>query len=80
MGERIRLARELPACRAVVRVHASAANFLLVEFHDAEAAFRAIAAAGLLVRDFRTQAGLDRALRITVGTPQQNDRLIGSLK
>jgi histidinol-phosphate aminotransferase len=80
VSERSRLARELPACRAVVRVHASAANFLLVEFHDAEAAFRAIAAAGLLVRDFRTQAGLGRALRITVGTPQQNDRLIGSLK
>jgi histidinol-phosphate aminotransferase len=78
--ERNRLARELPGCRAVVRVHASAANFLLVEFHDADAAFRAIAAAGLLVRDFRTQAGLERALRITVGTPQQNDRLIGSLE
>jgi histidinol-phosphate aminotransferase len=79
VAERGRLAAALRAARSVVRVWPSEANFLLVEFHDADAAFAAIAAAGLLVRDFRSQAGLERALRITIGTPQQNDRLIGSL-
>jgi histidinol-phosphate aminotransferase len=35
--------------------------------------------AGLLVRDQRRQPDLAHALRITIGTPEQNDRLIGSL-
>ena len=64
---------------AVVRVWPSAANFLLVEFRDAGAALQAIMQAGLLVRDFRSQKGLGSALRLTIGTPEQNDRLIRSL-
>jgi histidinol-phosphate aminotransferase len=54
-------------------------NFLLVEFHDAAEAFELARRAGLIVRDVRGQLGLANALRITVGTPEQNDRLIAGL-
>lgn len=79
IAERSRLAAALAASRCVSRVWPSAANFLLVEFHDAGAALQAIKGAGLIVRDFRGAAGLGEALRITVGTPEQNERLIRSL-
>jgi histidinol-phosphate aminotransferase len=79
VAERARLAAALAPLPAVRRVWPSAANFLLVEFVDAGAALRAIMDAGLIVRDFRGAAGLGEALRLTIGTPEQNDRLIRSL-
>lgn len=77
--ERVRLGGALSALPCVARVWPSDANFLLVEFRDAARAFAQLQAAGLLVREFRDRPGLERALRITVGNPEQNDSLIGSL-
>jgi len=78
-AERGRLAAALAARADVRRVWPSDANFLLVEFEDVNEAVRRTRAAGLLVRDVRSVAGLEHALRITVGSPEQNDRLIGCL-
>ncbi|HEY4339649.1 MAG TPA: histidinol-phosphate transaminase [Steroidobacteraceae bacterium] len=78
-SERRQLAAALSGSPAVVRVWPSAANFLLVEFKDPQLAFDRACAAGLLVRDVRRQPGLDRALRLTVGTPEQNQRLLAAL-
>uniref|UniRef100_UPI000B08C2AC aminotransferase class I/II-fold pyridoxal phosphate-dependent enzyme n=1 Tax=Stenotrophomonas pictorum TaxID=86184 RepID=UPI000B08C2AC len=71
-----RLCRTLPAVR---RVYASDANFLLVRFADAQAAFQALLAAGVVVRDQRGAPQLHDALRITLGTPEQNDRVLDAL-
>jgi histidinol-phosphate/aromatic aminotransferase/cobyric acid decarboxylase-like protein len=38
-----------------------------------------VRAAGLIIRDVR-QPALPRSLRISVGTPEQNDRVLESLK
>ena len=78
LAERSRLQRELPALRAVRRVWPSDANFILAEFEDAGDALERAAAAGLLVRDARGYPGLGRALRISIGTPEQNTRLLES--
>jgi histidinol-phosphate aminotransferase len=77
--ERSRLAAGLAQCDGVIKVWPSAANFVLVDFTDAQQAFDRACAAGLLVRDVRRQPGLGRALRLTVGTPEQNGRLISAL-
>ena len=55
----------------------SDSNFLLVDCVDADrgAARRGIGA-GLIIRDPRSQPGLGSCLRISVGTPEQNDRLL----
>jgi histidinol-phosphate aminotransferase len=79
ISERQRLAAGLARSAQVTRVWPSSANYLLVEFADAAAALGRTHAAGLLVRDFRSMPGLERALRISVGTPEQNDRLLASL-
>jgi histidinol-phosphate aminotransferase len=79
VAERDRLAAGLAGAPGVRRVHASDANFLLVRFDDADAAFEALLASGLVVRDVRAQPTLGDALRITVGTREQNDRVLGAL-
>lgn len=75
--ERLRVALEpLPGVR---RVYPSQANFLLVRFDDAQAAFDALLAAGVVVRDQRAAPQLGDALRITIGTPEQNQRVLSAL-
>lgn len=77
--ERTRVARMLAANARVLKVWPSDANFLLVEFPDPDDALARVRAAGLIIRDLR-QPVLPRALRISVGTPEENDRLLESLK
>jgi histidinol-phosphate aminotransferase len=77
--ERGRLAAQLARRPAVRRVWPSEANFLLVEFVDPALALARTREAGLLIRDLRQLPGLSQALRISVGTPEQNERLLASL-
>lgn len=79
-SERARLSAALSEVRGVLKVWPSDANFLLVEFGDAGAALAAARSARLLVRDLRSQPGLGKALRITVGSVAQNDRLLQALR
>ncbi|HOC11565.1 histidinol-phosphate transaminase [Thermomonas sp.] len=67
----------LPAVR---RVYASAGNFLLVRFVDTDAAFAALLAAGVVVRDMRAMPQLGDALRITVGTQEECSRVLAALE
>lgn len=76
LAERERLLRALPRLKGIGRVWPSEANFVLAEFDDAGAALERARQARLLVRDARKYPGLGRALRITVGTPEQNGRLL----
>jgi Histidinol-phosphate/aromatic aminotransferase and cobyric acid decarboxylase len=78
-AERARLQDALTALPVVSRVYASDANFVLARFTNAEAAFQALLAAGIVVRDQRAAPQLGDALRITLGTPDQNDRVIATL-
>ena len=80
MAERARVAAALAGSPTVETIWPSAANFLLVRFADAHAAFERLLAAGILVRDFSAQAGLANCLRITLGTPAQNDALLTALR
>ncbi|NBU26232.1 MAG: histidinol-phosphate transaminase, partial [Gammaproteobacteria bacterium] len=43
---------------------------------DAAQAYARLREAGLLVRDFRGYDGLGPVLRLTVGSPAQNDRML----
>lgn len=78
--ERKRLYAALSATPGVRRVYPSQGNYLLVRFFDAEAAFRTLLVAGVVVRDQRAAPQLGDALRITVGSPEQNDRVISALQ
>jgi histidinol-phosphate aminotransferase len=75
-AERERMLGALARLPGVTHVWPSAANFLLAQFTDAGAALARARAANLLVRDTRAYPGLAQALRITVGTPAQNEQLL----
>lgn len=77
--ERERLAGALCVLPGVRRVYPSQANFVLVRFDDAQHSFDRLLAAGIVVRDMRMAAGLGDALRITIGTPAQNDAVLAAL-
>ena len=79
VGERARLAACLAALPGVRRVYPSDANFLLVRFVDAQAVFDRLLAAGVVVRDMRAVPGLGDALRITIGQPAENDRVVAAI-
>jgi histidinol-phosphate aminotransferase len=78
LAERARVAAALERQAGVRRVWPSDANFLLVEFENAQRAVARTHAAGLLVRELRAP-GLEQTLRISIGAPEQNDRLLASL-
>ena len=77
--ERERLREALQANPGVRRVYPSDANFLLCRFADAQSAFDALLTAGIVIRDMRAMAGLEDALRISIGTPEQNRRVVEAL-
>ncbi|HEY4530722.1 MAG TPA: histidinol-phosphate transaminase, partial [Luteimonas sp.] len=69
----------LAALPGVRGVYASEGNFLLVRFEDAAGALAALEAAGVVVRDQRAALGLGDALRITIGTSDENARVLSAL-
>lgn len=79
-AERARLHAALREVPGVRRVYPGAGNFLLARFDDAETAYRRLLAAGVVVRDMRAAPQLADALRISIGTPEENAAVIAALQ
>lgn len=78
--QRERMFRELagtPGVRAVLPSHT---NFLAVRHDDAASVYQRLLDAGILVRDIRRYPQLGDALRITIGLPGENDRVLDVLR
>lgn len=80
LSERQRLEKELKAIRIVLKVHPSNANFLLVEVEDPDTLYDSLAGGGIIVRNRSRETHCNGCLRITVGTRDENNRLIELLK
>jgi histidinol-phosphate aminotransferase len=78
-NERERLRRLLLSNPQVRAVLPSQANFLAVRFDDADMRYAELLAAGIVVRDVRRYPGLGDALRISIGTPDENAVLLKTL-
>lgn len=74
------LADELKQLRCVQRVYRSDANFLLVRVGDADRLYDYLLARGIVVRNRNRVPGCSGCLRLTVGTPEENELLIKTLK
>ena len=79
-SERVRLAEALAELPRVKKVWPSDANFLLVEVDDARGLYDELLDAQVIVRDRSKVLGCEGCLRITIGTPQENDRLLEIMK
>lgn len=74
--------RQVLAALPGVTVYPSAANFLLFETHrlSPAALFDRLCADGILIRDVSAVPLLGRALRVSIGTPEENDEFLGSMR
>lgn len=79
ISERDRLIQELPNIPGV-SAYPSHANWVLFRVPNAERVWQQLYDAGILVRDFSTAPGLEGTLRVTVGTPEQNDAFLSALR
>ncbi|HET7269372.1 MAG TPA: histidinol-phosphate transaminase [Oleiagrimonas sp.] len=78
-SERERLREGLGKLPGVRDVLPSQANFLLVRLDDAKGTYRRLIEQGIVVRDVGHYHGLDGCLRISVGSPEENTRLLKAM-
>jgi len=78
--EREKLQDILPRIPIVKKVWPSDANFLLVVFDDPDSIYSRLVESGVIVRNRNTTPLCKGCLRITVGTPEENKRLIEILR
>ena len=79
-SERSRMARALATCPTVERVYPSDANFLLVRTAAPDRLYDALIAAGVIVRNRSRIPGCEGCLRITIGRPAENDRMLQTVQ
>jgi histidinol-phosphate aminotransferase len=79
VNERQQMARLLSEMKEVEQVYPSDANFLLVKFNDAASLYAYLVADGIVVRDRSNVEKCAGCLRITIGTPTENEKLIQAI-
>ncbi len=80
VNEREKLANELSKLEIIEKIYPSDANFILVKTTNAKGIYKHLVEKGIIVRDRSKVELCEGALRITIGTPEENKILIGTLK
>lgn len=79
LGQRTLLVQYLSGLEFVERIYPSDANFLLVKMEEPRKAYDFLVEQGIIVRDRSRVALCEGCLRITVGTPEENEQLFRAL-
>ncbi|MFA8450733.1 MAG: histidinol-phosphate transaminase [Bacteroidales bacterium] len=77
--ERESLINKLNQCNDVLRIFHSDANFLLVKFKDSKEVFEKLKNQGIILRDRSKLPLCKNCLRISIGTSEENRKLISVL-
>jgi len=80
LDERNKLNKALPKINFIKTVYPTDANFILVKVDDADKRYSMLAKRGIIVRNRSKQSLCENTLRFTVGTPEENTRLINTLR
>lgn len=80
LSERKKLVERLSKLSIVEHIYPSHANFILVKVIDADRIYQHLIEHGIVVRNRSKLEKLTNCLRITVGTPDENERLTLALK
>ena len=78
--ERARMENELLQLPLTEKIFPSQANFILVRVADATAIYNYLVAQGIIVRNRHSVSLCGNCLRITIGTPEENNTLIDAMK
>ncbi|HEA31308.1 MAG TPA: histidinol-phosphate transaminase [Leeuwenhoekiella sp.] len=76
LEEREKLQKTLKNVSFVAKIYPSEANFLLARVDDADKRYNQLLARGIVVRNRSKQPLCKNTLRFTVGTPEENKKLI----
>jgi len=76
ISERKRVEKELKHLSFVEHIYPSDANFLLVKTTNAEGIYNYLMSKGIIIRDRSGVSLCEGCLRITIGTKEENNRLI----
>jgi histidinol-phosphate aminotransferase len=79
LEQREELVNRLKEVSFVSEIYPSDANFILVKVDDATKRYNELIEKGIVVRNRTTQLGCENCLRLTVGTQQENIKLINTL-
>ena len=80
ISERKRLTFALSSCSFVTKIFPSNANFILVRVDDAEFRYQQFLENGVVVRNRSNQPLCENCLRISIGTKEENKKVIELLK
>ena len=80
VAQRNKLMGQLAELPIVKKVFPSDANYFLVKFDDPDRVYQYLVARGIIVRNRSKEPLCEGCLRITVGTPQQNQYLLEAIK
>lgn len=80
VSEREKLISALASQPFVIKIYPSDANFILVKTTNAVGIYNFLVRKGIIVRDRSKVELCEGSLRITVGTPDENETLINALK
>lgn len=80
VSEREKLVKDLAILPIVNKIYPSDANFILVKTVDSSGIYKYLVSKGIIVRDRSKVELCEGSLRITVGTPEENNILIDNLR
>jgi len=80
LSERKKLEEALRSIDFIQKIYPSDANFILVKVDDATKRYNQLIAKGIVIRNRTTQPLCENTLRLTVGTSEENEKLIKVLK
>ena len=80
LDERKKLSVALNKLNLIQKIYPSDANFLLVKVPNAKKVYDYLLEKEIIVRDRSKVALCEGCLRLTVGTPEENEKLLGAIK
>ncbi len=79
INERARIVNELSRLKEIEEVFNSDANFVLIKVADALSVYQDMYKKGIILRYRGNMTGIPDTLRITIGTPEENNSMLASL-
>jgi histidinol-phosphate aminotransferase len=80
VSERDKLMKNLAEVSIIETLYKSDANFILAKVDDANTRYKQLIEKGIVIRNRSTQPLCENTLRFTVGTKEENEKLIASLQ
>ncbi|MEN9655783.1 MAG: Histidinol-phosphate transaminase [Bacteroidota bacterium] len=78
--QRDRLLKVLNEVKFVSKIYPTEANFILIKVDNANQRYDELIAKGIVIRNRTTQPLCENTLRLTIGTEEENQKLIAALK